>query len=391
MKPLRILLVLPSPPLPFGTADGRWYYILLKELVKRKYCLTTFVACKSINEIDEIKSTFPSSEYDIRCYLYNQKSGILGKFKTVQQPYSYIFSQALQKDLKRELSKPFDVLHLEQIWSGWLGKGHESKALLNIHYLFSVDGTFQSPNTLENKFRRLLSCRAERKLLKSFNLISTLTDRLTHSVQQLNPQAELHTVPMGIDLSLYPFDKDKLANHAPTVGLIGNFGWRPSYLAAERLLTRLWPSINEAVPNSRLQIVGRSAKNALGSFIDTPGLEIYQDVPDIIPYFQSTDVLLYAPDSGSGMKVKVMEAFALGTPVVTTQEGVEGLEAEDRVHAGIADDDKLLIARTVEMLTDSSFSKACRDQARKLMEDKFNIISTVSKVESVYEQISSKQ
>jgi glycosyltransferase involved in cell wall biosynthesis len=53
------------------------------------------------------------------------------------------------------------------------------------------------------------------------------------------------------------------------------------------------------------------------------------------------DVMLYAPNSGSGMKVKLMEAFALGTPIVTTSDGVEGILAEDGIHAGMCEDDQV--------------------------------------------------
>src|SRR4029453_11452473 len=55
---------------------------------------------------------------------------------------------------------------------------------------------------------------------------------------------------------------------------------------------------------------------------------------------------------GSGMKIKILEAMAFGVPVVTTSEGVEGLPAEDGVHAGVCDDDDGLIERAVDLLQD---------------------------------------
>ena len=82
----------------------------------------------------------------------------------------------------------------------------------------------------------------------------------------------------------------------------------------------------------------------------TPDAYIEEDVADIIPYFRRLDVLLHAPAHASGMKVKVLEAMALGVPVVTNEEGVEGLPVEDGTHVGLAEDYDGLVERTVTLL-----------------------------------------
>ena len=62
--------------------------------------------------------------------------------------------------------------------------------------------------------------------------------------------------------------------------------------------------------------------------------------------------MVYAPERGTGLKVKVLEALAQGIPLVTTSEGVEGLPAMDGVHAGISDDDSGLVEKTIALLQD---------------------------------------
>lgn len=388
MKSLRILLVINSPPLPFGNADARWYYVLFKGLVERGHRVTAFAVCNKLEDIANAQALFSAPDYDLRCYpIAKVINGLIAKIETVQQPYSYIFSPELRQDLATELDKPYDVLHLEQLWSGWLGLQHRERAVVNVHYLFSLDRTFENNNSLETRFRRFFTYRAEQKLLKTFPRITTLSDRLAKHIKQINTQAQIHTVPLGIDFSLYPFVERKEINQQPIVGLIGGFNWTPSYTAAERLLTRLWPDIKRRVPNAKLQIVGRSAKDALAAFAHIKDLEIYQDVPDTLPYFANTDVMLYAPVVGSGMKVKVMEAFALGTPVVTTSDGVEGIPAEDGVHAGICEDDQGLIDRTVQLLNNQSLRQERRVKARQLLESYCSPKVTVSQIEQVYQSM----
>ena len=386
MKSLRVLLVINSPPLPFGNADARWYYVLLKGLVERGHRVTAFVACSKSEDIPQAQTLFSTPEYDLRCYPIPQRNnGLMAKIETIQQPYSYVFSPELRQDLTAELAKPYDILHLEQLWSGWLGLRHRERTVVNVHYLFSLDRTFEHQKSLEIRFRRFFTYSAEQKLLKAFPKIITLSDRLAKRITQINPKACVYTVPLGIDFSLYPFIEQKQMNEQPVVGLIGGFNWAPSYSAAERLLTRLWPEIKHRVPNARLQIVGRCAKDALAAFTHMSDLEIHQDVPDTLPYFANMDVMLYAPIAGSGMKVKVQEAFALGTPVVTTSEGVEGIPAQDGIHAGICEDDQGLIERTVELLNNSSLQQVRRLKARHLLESYCSPQATIEQIEHIYD------
>ncbi|MBF2005175.1 MAG: glycosyltransferase family 4 protein [Chlorogloeopsis fritschii C42_A2020_084] len=387
MKLLRILLLMPVPPLPFGSAAARWFYVLLKGLVERGHRVTAFIVCNNLEEITKVNTLFPKSDYDMRCYTIPKQQGLMSKIDTLQRPYSYVFSSELRQDLAAELAKPYDILHCEILWSGWLGIEHRERAVVNVHYLFSLDHTFKHDNSLKTCLRRFISDRAEQKLLKAFPKIITLSERLAKHINQINPQACIYRVPLGIDFSLYPFVEQRQINRQPIVGLIGGFNWTPTYSAAERLLNRLWPEIKRRVPNAKLQIVGRFAKDALAAFTHVEDLEIHQDVPDTVPYFVNTDVMLYAPLAGSGMKVKVMEAFALGTPVVTTSDGVEGIPACDGVHAGICEDDRGLIERTVELLNNPSLQQERRLKARHLLESYCNPQITVEQIEQVYREI----
>src|SRR3989338_3482820 len=388
MKSLRILLVMIEPPLPFGNAAARWFYVLLKGLVERGHSVTAFVSCSKSEDIEKAMILFPADKYDLRCYPSRHANGLLAKLETLRQPYSYLFSPELRRDLDSELQRNFDVLHLEQLWSGWLGLGHKERAVVNVHYLFSLDRVFQSPDTLENRIRRFITYRAEEKLLRYFPMIMTLSDRMTDHIARLNPHARLYTIPLGIDLSLYPFNEQKQSSKQPVAGLIGSFNWAPSYSAAELLLTLLWPEIKSRVPDARLLIAGRSANDMLSSFAGLPDVEIYHDVPDILPYFNKIDVFIYAPRAGSGMKVKILEAFALGVPVVTNQDGVEGIPAQDGIHADICEDDNDLIARAVDLLKSPAHRKIRRLKARQLVEKYCSPAVALEKVEQVYETIS---
>src|SRR5579872_68034 len=250
MRALRIVIVMIEPPLPFGNAAARWYYVLLKGLVERGHRVTAFATCSNPNEIEEASKLFPSPVYDLRCYAHPPRIGLAAKWETLQRPYSYMFSKEFENDLENELAKGFDILHLEQLWSGWMGLAHRQRALVNVLNLLSVDleGGKPSPGLLASRW---LARRAENKLLRSFPNICTLTSQLTAYARSKNPVATVHTVPLGIDMAFYPFG-ELSPPRPPVVSLIGSFTWYPTISAGIRVLKSLWPKIYAACPEARL-------------------------------------------------------------------------------------------------------------------------------------------
>ncbi len=369
VHPRRTILVMVEPPLPFGNASARWYYVLLKGLVARDQNVTAFATTRDPEDVKAAKDLFPPSQYDLRLFPHpERRGGLLNKLESTHRPYSYMFSRELRQDLDAELALGFDVLHLESLWSGWLGWKHAPKALLALHYLFRIDLAAVPPKTFAERLRRIATERAEKRILTHYPNLTTLTPRLTQCVQKLAPGSRVTTVPLGLDASLYHFDAEPSGDGA-TLGLIGSFEWEPTHSAAVRLLERLWPEIKRRVPAAKLSIVGRNARASLSDYLNVPDVTVLENVPDITPHFKALDVLLYAPGEGSGVKVKILEAFAFGVPVVTNRHGIEGLPVEDRVHAAVAESDLDLISRASELLLDGDRRKRQRIAARTLLEE----------------------
>jgi glycosyltransferase involved in cell wall biosynthesis len=384
MRPLRIVLVFMEPPNPFGNAGARWFYVLFRELVQRGHKVTVFSGGSKMADIEQSRALFSGERWDLRCYSPPPLPRWRGTLQTVARPFSYPFSEEMQRDLKRELDLGFDVLHLEQVWSGWLGLPWAERALLNIHFSMQIDSSETPPQGLRQRVMRNRILASERKLLRSYRWISSLTPRLTEYVQGVNPQARALTAPFGLDCSLYPFVLPEQPEENPTVGLIGSFDWTPTYLAGRRLIDSLWPKIRSARPDARLCLVGRSASRAFGAYAGRDGIEVAQDVDDVVPYFHRCSVMLYAPRVGTGMKIKVLEAFALGVPVVTNAEGIEGLPAESGVHAEIHEEDSGLVSGTLELLANRSKARRMSVAARALVESVCSPQATVDRVEDIY-------
>ena len=384
MKSLRIVLAMVEPPLPFGGAAARIYYALLKVLVDRGHHVSAFASCSSLAEMAKVQELFPAGRYHLRCYPYPERSGIRSKTQSLRQPFSFMFSEDMRADLLRELNAGFDVLHLEQLMSGWLGLGRIQSSLVSVHFLSSIDLNSYRPRQFQARVRRALLLRTELRMLRAYKFFRALSPRLVRAINKVNSLADVTVVAPGLDLSLYPYISDQRRSEAPIVTLVGSMAWHPTHSAAVRLLTRLYPSIKRQLPKVRFQIVGWSARSVLHEYIGLPGVEIVENVPDIRPFFENAGVLLYAPSEGSGVKIKVFEAMAFGVPVVTTNEGVEGLRAKDGVDVSIADDDEGLVNRTVALLSSKNLQNRQRAAAREMLEIACNPAVSGRELEGIY-------
>ena len=95
---------------------------------------------------------------------------------------------------------------------------------------------------------------------------------------------------------------------------------------------------SQAVPAATFTVVGRDDAPMAASLSRVPGVRLTGYVDDITPYFEGARAVVVPLRSGGGMRVKILETFARGVPVVSTSIGVEGIDAVPGVHLLTADD-----------------------------------------------------
>lgn len=400
---MRVLLGMIEPPLPFGNAAARWFHVLLRGLVARGHDVRAFALCSNPADIPRAREQYPAPEFDLRLYPVpspeHRGRGPAAKLRTLRKPYAYFFENPdFRADWNAALNPPpgeppFDVIHLEQLWTAWLASHpeHARRALVNVHHLTAIDLEHAEPASTTEALRNALMFATERKLARNSPNLRACTPRLAEKLALWNPRASIHTLPLALDPALYPWippeRRVRPENTPPTIALVASMTWYPGRSAAERLLTRLWPAIRDRIPDARLEIVGWGARTALARHLDTPDVAILENVPDVRPHFENADLLLYAPGRGSGMKVKILEAMLYGVPVVTTREGVEGLPAIDMTHAGIADDDQTLVQRAVEILRNKTLAENLRNQARNLVLQHCGPENVLDQLEIIHQSI----
>ncbi len=139
---------------------------------------------------------------------------------------------------------------------------------------------------------------------------------------------------------------------APTVLLSGNLGYRPTVEAARWFGAEVWPVLRSAVPDARWVLAGARPAGAIRALAGVPGVEIHEDVPDLGPFLARSWLAIAPMASGSGVPMKVLEAWAAGLPVVAHPWTAAGLDCAGQRAIRQAEDADQWVSALIELLAD---------------------------------------
>jgi polysaccharide biosynthesis protein PslH len=385
---VRIVIVTPAAPHPFGDTAARWFFVLLKELAARDHEVVNIIATEEPDgRIAEAKQWLAKLNGNLTLHWHRLRVDAVAlrrKWQNLRRPCSEMLQDRdLTALLRRETQRGCDVLHLEQMSTGWLGVD-VPQALLNVHYFDEIDRGERDGMSLSERKALWQAQRATKVLLHQIRNIRLLTPRLKEFAESINPRGHYFVVPFALDTSLYamqPFVED------PVVGLIGSMHWEPSRSAAERLITRIWPLVKQRVPKAKLFIAGWNAAKYLQHYAAPSDVTLSSDLAHPTEFFSRAAVMVYAPARGSGMKVKVMESMAYGVPVVTTWEGMEGIEYQNGRECWVGESDEELAQQVGRLLQNSVERRQMREVARALIEERYSPRPVIDKMIFVYQQL----
>lgn len=118
---------------------------------------------------------------------------------------------------------------------------------------------------------------------------------------------------------------------------IGGLDWLPNIEGLYWFFEAVWPRIREMLPEAHMHLAGRNAPKHFAETLPE-GVTFYGEVPDAQAFAADKAVCVVPLLSGSGMKIKIAEAMAVGKVVVTTYKGAEGMPEGMDLHLYVADD-----------------------------------------------------
>jgi glycosyltransferase involved in cell wall biosynthesis len=222
----------------------------------------------------------------------------------------------------------------------------------------------------------------EAAMVGRFDYCCPITPDDAARLAAMNPGARIRIVPGGVDDSYFtpPGDEAVLPD---SLVFFGALDWIPNQDALRWFINGILPLVAQRRPGVTLHVIG---KNAPGDLLRMAGERcvFHGFIGELRPEVQKYAVSIAPYRIGGGMRLKILESFAMGVPVVATPVGCEGIEASHGEQLLIGGNEREFSDHVVALLTDPARRATIRDAARQLAQRRYRWQSVAEMFEGVY-------
>jgi glycosyltransferase involved in cell wall biosynthesis len=174
-----------------------------------------------------------------------------------------------------------------------------------------------------------------------------------------------------------------------TLIFAGSMSYFPNVDGATLFAKEILPLISERIPQTRFLIVGHNPADEVRTLARDERIVVTGTVPDVRPYFARSNVCVVPLRAGGGIKNKVLEAMAMGRPVVTTPIGVQGLNVTHGKDIFIAQTPGEFARWVVGLLRNDELRAHTVSEARRLIEEVYSWPQAITALEKQYLKLTS--
>lgn len=394
MKPLKILQINNRIPWPLNDGGNLATYYIGKFLsslghkvslaalntdkhhqdpsvVEHVYKVYTQEIDTSIRLLPLVKGLFSKMPYNIKRFVSPEFSKLLKDCIAQEQPDVIQFEgsyQAIFIHAVREVSNAPIVLRSHNVeWKIWqrLSKGAGNP--LKRWYL----------NNLQKKIRVF-----ETKTMHEFDAIIAITEEDRRWYEESGYNKKLQTIQAGVDLS----QRVPASEWAPlkSIGFIGSLEWEPNIEGLKWFVEEVWPAIFRKEPEARLHVAGKNPPDWMDSW-EVPGMTFHGMVENATEFIQQTHLFVVPLMSGSGMRLKVIEAMAMKKCVVSTAIGAEGIQLKNGKDIVLVDDAEEMTSALLDLLGNPNKSKRIAEQGYTTVTQHYDWNQLIHQFVDVYE------
>ena len=263
----------------------------------------------------------------------------------------------------------------------WVYRSH------NLEYQIWERLAISTPQPLKKWYLALQSKRLKRAEIDAWCRMDAIvpiveTDSLVirtalTEIQQINQidsgdsdsrQPKIHVYQPGIAIER-PF---AFIHQPMSLFHIGSMEWQANEQGVMWFLNKVWPLVLSAQPNAKFHLAGKGLSKQDPRFFQS-GIVNHGEVSNAEDFMHEHGVMIVPIQAGSGIRIKTLEAMALGVPIVSTSIGAQGLTVMDDVEIKIADEPKEFAAAICTLLTSPAKSQEMTSQARKYVEMHHNL------------------
>jgi glycosyltransferase involved in cell wall biosynthesis len=289
----------------------------------------------------------------------------------------------------RRQAGSWDVVHVEGGYAGGLVPPElPLPRLLSVHDSWTLRAEQMlacSPTLAEKLYYAVLrhhEPRYQRLVYPRYGRCVVVTPRDAEAIRAVVPRIPIAVIPNGVDT-----DDFRPVPEARVPGRLvfhGNLAYAPNAHAARAFADEILPLIRRRHPDAVFHVLGSRPTAAVTALGERSGIEVSADLPDLRPSLSRAQVYVCALRHGTGVKNKVLEAMAMGLPVVCYPEAVTGLDVTPGEHVLLADGPQPFAAAVAGLLDAPDRAAALGRAARARMERLYSWEVVGSRFEDLY-------
>jgi len=393
---MRILMLSPYLPWPLNGGSPIRVYYVTRELARRGHEVVLLVG----HDGDPLPAQHPLYGICREVFTYRPpaRAGsfppVVSALRSLGSPLPYVAAKFGAAQIQQGVRTVLEKRQFDVIWANFpfmvdaippdltqniavVMDDHESEGLLWRQFLRHgslAKRAFAALNLIK------LPAFQKRIMSQVAAVLSTSEREATFTRRYAPPGVEVWTVPNGVDTELFaPAQPD--GNKRNAILLCSGLAVYRNRSAALWFARRMFPQIRREVPDAEFWIVGSHPNREIWRLAETPGIHVTGTVEDVRPYYAMAKVAVAPYRYGEGTKIKVLEAMACGTPVVSTSIGCQGIDVVDGKHLLIADDGVDFSRRVIELLRDPQRAQTLAAAARGLAVEKYSWERLISNLE----------
>ncbi|MBQ7062520.1 MAG: glycosyltransferase [Bacteroidales bacterium] len=303
------------------------------------------------------------------------------------------YNRALEERLRQLLaSEQFDIIQVESIFMApylpVLRQCSHARIVLrahNVEHHIWRGLALSEPNPLRRWYLKKLALALRAYELEQVNLfdgVVCITPDDAALMRQEGCRKPITDIPFGIDLP----DEADTEGDALQLYHLGAMDWQPNAEGVRWLLDEVWPQLHAALPQLQLHLAGRKMPDDLLTR-QQEGVTVTGEVADAHAFMAGKGVNVVPLHVGSGLRVKIVEAMALGKAVVSTRVGAAGLACRDGEHLLLADTAAEMVRQVRRLAEEPGLRQRLGQNARRLVAERYTTEACTQRFLDFYNKI----
>ena len=371
IRPRLLFLCQTLPYPPDGGVWIRTYHIL--RLLSRAFDITALCFERAAMPGNHAARDIAASRAALRRYAWDHvRSTVFGRVYT-----TYLYeSREFQRRLLDVLSStPIDIVHADSLDLVRYLPACGDIPIVCVHHDVESALLRRRAEIERNEWRgaylrhqaRLMED-TERDWCGRVALNVAVSDADRSALQRIAPSSRVEIVPNGVDID--EFQPDRTVGEG--VAFVGGLHWFPNLDALDFFTADILPHLRAACPNLPARWIGSASVDQRLQYRDTFGLDVTGYVDDVRPFMSQAACHIVPLRAGGGTRLKILNSWAMGKPVVATSIGCEGLEAIDGENILIRDDPKAFAQAIVSVLEDRQLARRLGEGGRARVEQRYS-------------------